>query len=624
MKKFFLQIVSFFILLVVLNNSILAQGKEEIKFVSKFLDIMCSTLDQTEMMKFISPAYMKANNLKKKDYLVNNYSATSYEIEEWDGNYVKALIYFNSDKTSANRLYFKVVKENDNLYLYPLGHTDNFYVHPWYKVETSVTPKKKEIEEEFTCVQAKELVTDFMDLMVNNRDNKIMMNFLSPKYFKDKNIKKKDFTVNTYIPSGFQITDCNYGMVICQIWGENKSWVHNLKFLIRKEGNDLFIFPGKNSSSYVDPWYDVEEYVTTKSKGNIKNQEAAKVVETFLKEMCKSTRNESNLWSVISPKYIKKNKLNKTDHKVNTYYPDTYEIESADDNSVSSLIYGVDKKWCHRLIFNVSKEDGAYYIVPSKYDDDGYIHLWDKVEANVEVKKTTSNLTIYDDDKVREFIIPLLKEMTSTRDNSIMIDFIAPSYFKDNNLSKKKYNVNYYYADQYKIISCKDGKVVANVFNNDKTFTHQLIFKIVIENGKYYVMPGRHSDSYVDPWNSMIANVDSEEDDPQKALVDEFLKLMCEDKHDGYALMKYISPEYIDDNDLDEDDYQVNTYYPKDYSIENSKNGNVVTKIWGKNKSWIHKLTFKVVKENGKYYLYPGSHSDSYIDPWYKITTFVK
>jgi hypothetical protein len=51
----------------------------------------------------------------------------------------------------------------------------------------------------------------------------------------------------------------------------------------------------------------------------------------------------------------------------------------------------------------------------------------------------------------------------------------------------------------------------------------------------------------------------------------------------------------------------------------------VVAKIWGQDKTWMHRLYFTVIKEDGNYYINPAKVSDNfYIYPWDSVDTFVK
>jgi len=110
----------------------------------------------------------------------------------------------------------------------------------------------------------------------------------------------------------------------------------------------------------------------------------------------------------------------------------------------------------------------------------------------------------------------------------------------------------------------------------------------------------------------------------EKDFVRKFINDMIDDSEE--KMMNYISPDYIRDNYITLSDYEVNAYYPVDFIIDsyNADTGIVKAKIWGEDKGWIHGLDFKVVIENDKFYLYPGSHSDAYIDPWYKVNAYLE
>jgi len=95
------------------------------------------------------------------------------------------------------------------------------------------------------------------------------------------------------------------------------------------------------------------------------------------------------------------------------------------------------------------------------------------------------------------------------------------------------------------------------------------------------------------------------------------------DNPDHADLMKYISPSYIAENNLNKTEYKVTLYTPVDFRIENYINGMVFTKIWGKERKWVHRLTFMVVKENGKLYVKPGKHDTQFIDPWYRVEKYL-
>jgi hypothetical protein len=109
-----------------------------------------------------------------------------------------------------------------------------------------------------------------------------------------------------------------------------------------------------------------------------------------------------------------------------------------------------------------------------------------------------------------------------------------------------------------------------------------------------------------------------------RALVTDFLKDMIAHS-EKMDLFKYISPAYIQDNKIEIAKYNINTYYPVNFTIEKytKKTSIVIARIWGKERKWVHKLYFKVVLEAHKLYLFPGKYSDDYIDPWYEVESYI-
>ena len=111
----------------------------------------------------------------------------------------------------------------------------------------------------------KEFVGRFLALMVNSYDNDVdMIAFLSPSYLKENEITLGKYSVNSYSPVGFSIEeyDPKAGVVRTHIWGDERSWVHEVIFKLVKEDGALYLMPGRHSDSFVDPWYEVRSYIT--------------------------------------------------------------------------------------------------------------------------------------------------------------------------------------------------------------------------------------------------------------------------------------------------------------------------------------------------------------------------
>ncbi|MBN2571815.1 MAG: hypothetical protein JXA68_06775 [Ignavibacteriales bacterium] len=108
---------------------------------------------------------------------------------------------------------------------------------------------------------------------------------------------------------------------------------------------------------------------------------------------------------------------------------------------------------------------------------------------------------------------------------------------------------------------------------------------------------------------------------PEKQFVSAFLDIMIEEERDYDKMMEFLSPSFIEENSVS--NFKVNSYFPTGYSIDSYSDGVTKAQIWGEEKSWVHLLTFKVVIENEKYYLYPGGASDEWIDPWFEVETYI-
>ncbi|MBN1638273.1 MAG: hypothetical protein JW866_04865 [Ignavibacteriales bacterium] len=113
----------------------------------------------------------------------------------------------------------------------------------------------------------------------------------------------------------------------------------------------------------------------------------------------------------------------------------------------------------------------------------------------------------------------------------------------------------------------------------------------------------------------------SDDGTPEKTFVTSFLNLMIEEERDYEQMREFISPSYLIEKNAH--DYKVNSYFPVGFSVDSYNEGVIITQIWGEDKSWVHQLTFKVVIENEKYYLYPSSNDGEWIDPWFGINAYI-
>ena len=116
-------------------------GNKEKQFVAKFLSFMHAErgTNYPEMMKCISPNYLKENNIDLNTHKVNNYSIWGFTIESYyaEENLITVKI-FGQKHAWAYRLTFKLSNENERLYILPSSFDDE-WIHPWWSSE-SVKP----------------------------------------------------------------------------------------------------------------------------------------------------------------------------------------------------------------------------------------------------------------------------------------------------------------------------------------------------------------------------------------------------------------------------------------------------------------------------------------------------
>ncbi len=112
------------------------------------------------------------------------------------------------------------------------------------------------------------------------------------------------------------------------------------------------------------------------------------IVINFIDLMVYGTEDDLNkeYKPLISPKYIKENKIDIEKYELNYYNPKGYSIETYNPGTgiVEAKIWGADKDWMHLLEFKVVKEKGKLYLYPEKHTDSKYIYPWYKATTNIE------------------------------------------------------------------------------------------------------------------------------------------------------------------------------------------------------------------------------------------------
>lgn len=236
------------------------------------------------------------------------------------------------------------------------------------------------------------LVSDFLETFDRNTSatHDIRKKFLAPSYMNARGLYDSKYKVNNYTIYGHSNESVSNGpgSVKSLIWGQDKSWIKRLIFTIVNENGFYYIYPSNlTSNDYIDPWSTVESNVSLNTgSNNVNLGEEGKLVTRFL-EAIKSGNNstEDYLKSFLSPNYLRDKGLYDPKYKVNTYTLYGFRVEDVDPQTgkVTAKIWGENKGWIHRLHFIVVKENGSYYLYPSKVSEYNYIYPWVNAETNV-------------------------------------------------------------------------------------------------------------------------------------------------------------------------------------------------------------------------------------------------
>ena len=131
---------------------------------------------------------------------------------------------------------------------------------------TNPDPNFKGIEKNASSsgYEEKKLVEDLLQTMAAGGSvNTNLRKYIAPSYYTTYNLSKDSYYIDNYTIKGFSIIsyDSQNSLVITEVWGEGKSWTHQLTFKVVKEYGNLYVYPEKHSSTYIKPWYRVGAYI---------------------------------------------------------------------------------------------------------------------------------------------------------------------------------------------------------------------------------------------------------------------------------------------------------------------------------------------------------------------------
>lgn len=89
------------------------------------------------------------------------------------------------------------------------------------------------------------------------------------------------------------------------------------------------------------------------------------------------------------------------------------------------------------------------------------------------------------------------------------------------------------------------------------------------------------------------------------------------------SIGKHISHEWLEENEIQLNNFKINSYNPTSYEIGPIFDRYVMAQINGD--GWGHMLIFKFINEDGVYRIIPmgiSTSSNDYIDPWYQVQQY--
>lgn len=110
---------------------------------------------------------------------------------------------------------------------------------------------------------AKEILDVFVDKELSD-NSKELRKHISKEWLDENRVKINNYKINSYSPETYSILYSGGDICVATISGA--SWSHMLIFKFTEEGSSYRVVPkgiSKVSNDYIDPWYFVQEYLSS-------------------------------------------------------------------------------------------------------------------------------------------------------------------------------------------------------------------------------------------------------------------------------------------------------------------------------------------------------------------------
>lgn len=251
-------------ILLILTFSGFTQNAEKKKINQLMTEMMNDDLE-LKLSDYLSPTYIKSNNLSQETHQLNAYAPVGYKIIDKEKGLFKVKIW-GDNHIWIHELFFKVIKENGDYYFQPSGIVSVYYVNPWVRVNSNIENKTKSGSKNIaTHVEKNEqfqFVKQFLTQMKERTVSMYVSDYVQSRQMKKFKVKDNEHRINTYAPQDFSIIKNENGVVVAQIWGVDHAWTHEITFkLIRKKNRFYFPIKEVGTHKYVTIWDDVKQNI---------------------------------------------------------------------------------------------------------------------------------------------------------------------------------------------------------------------------------------------------------------------------------------------------------------------------------------------------------------------------
>ena len=656
------------------------------------------------MTSYVSEKELRKRNIPTTGQKINNFCYDAWNIVNYEqtGDKTKVVATIGNE-SYCHELTYEIVEEAGSYRMVPgTWHNDTSYVDPWVSERRNLSDS--------TCPTVggvvggviggssggvyasspRAFMDSFMDL--NNCDGP-GLNYLSESHMNDRAIPTSGININNFCYESWTILSERSSPSGTQFVATigNDSYCHQLTYDVVDHGGNMYsLVPGTHhaDTGYVDPWTSEVRSVsdpTCQSEGGSGAIGTLGVVGTpagadgFMEDFISRNNCEapSPTTGYVSSKGLAARSIPSTE-TINNFCYDGWNIHSKSVSGAKTTYVatvGNAGGFCHELTYEVVQEDGGYRMTPGTHHADvNYVDPWTRESRDINSGKCPTYPGAQNTYAAEMLLGGLMGPSgggvgsggslgtSYSSDDEFMEDFVSlhncnspmptDTYVSTAGMTAKGIpwteQINNFCYDSWNIHTkeSQGSKSVYKVNIGGDGWCNELVYEVILEDGKYKAMPGiHHADvNYVDPWVSERRSISdaacptgygakntytrggpglntngggagvAPTSDP-----DAFMETWKE-LGNGCGMTdppsSYLSPTHLSAMGLSPSSVKVNNYCYDEFTVIDEKkvsDGQEYTALIGMTGSWCHKLTYVVTSDGLK----PGeNHTDGYVNPW--------